>query len=517
MSCTTILVGKKASYNGSTMIARNDDCAAGSYTPKHLVVVEPKDMPKKYKPVISEAEIELPEKPMRFMCVPNAEPDLSEEGIWAAAGVNEKNISMTATETITSNERVLAADPLWETYKKDGHGRAKGGIGEEDLLYLTLPYIKSAREGVYRVAELLERYGTYEMNGMAFSDRDEIWWLETIGGHHFIAKRVPDEAVVIMPNQFGLDRYDFSDALGDQIDHICSPDMLEFIEEFDLDLTNDIYSEGMEYYLDEIGEDEVTEALDDILFNPRDAFGSHDDADHVYNTPRAWFMGRYLCPMSYTWDGEDADFTPYTDNIPWCVIPERLVTPEDVKYLLSSHYQGTPYDPYLPHGDKSMSGAFRSIGVNRTSFMSLTEIRQDKKQVLFELCFGSNVFNAMIPLYADVKSVPEYFAFTPEKPSAESFYWANRMIGALADASYKESLNHIERYQQSVQSKCKAIINRYDKLIAAESGAAKKRSLMESANESIAELTKKETTELLDKVLYEASNIMKNAYARSDA
>ena len=25
MACTTILVGKKASYDGSTMIARNDD------------------------------------------------------------------------------------------------------------------------------------------------------------------------------------------------------------------------------------------------------------------------------------------------------------------------------------------------------------------------------------------------------------------------------------------------------------------------------------------------------------
>ena len=29
MPCTTILVGKKASYDGSTMIARNDDSGAG--------------------------------------------------------------------------------------------------------------------------------------------------------------------------------------------------------------------------------------------------------------------------------------------------------------------------------------------------------------------------------------------------------------------------------------------------------------------------------------------------------
>ena len=504
MSCTTILVGKNASYNGSTMIARNDDCAAGSYTAKHMVVVEPKDLPKVYKPVISKAEIPMPEKgAMRFICVPNA--DLSEEGIWAAAGVNEKNITMTATETITSNERVLAADPLWESGKKNGREYAEGGIGEEDLVYLVLPYIRSAREGVLRVAELLKEYGTYEMNGMAFSDDEEIWWLETIGGHHFLAKRVPDEAVVIMPNQFGLDEYDFEDAFGAQTDHICSDDMIEFIRDNDLDLTN--------YSFFDIPEEDVESGF---LFNPRDAFGSHDDADHVYNTPRAWYMGRYLCPGDFIWDGDDADYRPDSDDIPWCVVPERLVTPEDVKYLLSSHFQGTPYDPYMSYGDKSMSGAYRSIGVNRTSFMSLAEVRGDR-EVLFELCFGSNVFNAMIPLYANVKTIPEYFAFTPDKPDTGSFYWANRMIGALADASYRTSLNHIERYQLDVQSKCKALIIKYDKLIENEKTAAKRRVLCEKANEEIAELTKKKTDDLLDKVLYEASNIMKNAYARSDA
>uniref|UniRef100_UPI003FF099C7 C69 family dipeptidase n=1 Tax=Dysosmobacter welbionis TaxID=2093857 RepID=UPI003FF099C7 len=36
------------------------------------------------------------------------------KGIWAASGVNAANVGMTATETITSNPRVLGADPLVE-------------------------------------------------------------------------------------------------------------------------------------------------------------------------------------------------------------------------------------------------------------------------------------------------------------------------------------------------------------------------------------------------------------------
>ena len=39
MPCTTILVGKNASYDGSTMIARNDDSGAGHFTPKKFAEI----------------------------------------------------------------------------------------------------------------------------------------------------------------------------------------------------------------------------------------------------------------------------------------------------------------------------------------------------------------------------------------------------------------------------------------------------------------------------------------------
>ena len=75
------------------------------------------------------------------------------------------------------------------------------------------------------------------MNGIAFQDQDEIWWMETIGGHHWIAKKVPDDVYVVMPNQFGTDVFDMKDALTDQNAHMCSKDLAEFIEKEHLDLT----------------------------------------------------------------------------------------------------------------------------------------------------------------------------------------------------------------------------------------------------------------------------------------
>ena len=226
MACTTILVGKDASYDGSTIIARNEDSANGEFCPKRFIVVKPDEQPRHYKSVLSHVEVDLPGEPLQYTAVPNA--DLK-EGIWGEAGVNEANVAMSATETLTTNERVLGADPFVElTPAKGKEGEdgyepeVPGGIGEEDFLTLVLPYVKTAREGVARLGALLEQYGTYEMNGVAFSDVDEIWWLETVGGHHWIAKRVPDEAYVTMPNQLGIDEFDLDDALGDQEEHMCS-------------------------------------------------------------------------------------------------------------------------------------------------------------------------------------------------------------------------------------------------------------------------------------------------------
>lgn len=177
MSCTTILVGKQASYDGSTIIARDDDSGSGRYDPKRFIVVAPEDQPRHYRSVLSHVDIDLPDNPCRYSIVPNVLPN---RGVLAEAGVNEHNVAMSATETIAVNERVLAADPMVKL-EEDG---TPGGIGEEDIITLVLPYITTAREGVKRFGGLLEQYGTYEANGVIISDMDEIWYVETIGGHH---------------------------------------------------------------------------------------------------------------------------------------------------------------------------------------------------------------------------------------------------------------------------------------------------------------------------------------------
>ena len=495
MPCTTLLVGKKASYDGSTMIARNDDSSAGRFTPKKLSVVLPQDQPRHYVSVISHVEIDLPDDPLRYSAVPNA---LEGEGIWAGAGINAANVAMTATETIASNERVLGADPL-VVYcpPTEEIPMQPGGIGEEDLVTIVLPYIRSAREGVLRTASLLEKYGTYEMNGMAFADVNEIWWMETLGGHHWIAKRVPDDRYVINPNESGIDSFDLEDALGAGVDHLCSADLREFISDNHLDLSMD------------------------GKLNPREAFGTQSDADHVYNTPRAWYILRHFNSRTAKWDGPDADFGPCSNDLPWSMVPERKITVEDAKYVLSSHYQGTPYDPYSECGDLSMSGAYRSIGVNRTDFLALLQLRPyvpESIRAVEWLTFGSNVFNTFVPFYTDTEKVPAYLSTTEKEVDTDSFYWNCRLIAALADAQYKSCKIHIERYQIKTAAEAHRILNGADRLVAELAEVnADPQSVIDSANEALAKMLKEQTLDVLGKVLDETSNNMKNAFARSDA
>ena len=514
MPCTTILVGKLASYDGSTIIARNEDSPNGVFTPKRFCAVDLTGRTE-YRSVLGHLTVPLDEpQGVPYTAMPNV--DLS-EGLWEEAGFSRRNVCMSATETITTNERVLGADPLVEYQPAQGtpgtegyQPERPGGIGEEDMVTLVLPYMTSARDGVRRMGELLERYGTYENNGIAFGDKDEIWWLETIGGHHWIARRVPDDCYVTMPNQLGIDRFDLADALGDRREFMCSADLADWMEANHLDLT--LHGDGAPA----------------SVFNPREAFGSHSDSDHVYNTPRAWAMQRALNPHSPeladavgTPAGTAAGrLTPESDDLPWARRPERKVTIEDVKYVLSLHYQGTPYDPYGPLGTPATRHLYRPIGINRNGQLAVLHTRGSEPEATCALqwvSLGSNPFNALVPFFANVSDVPAYLRDTTMRVSTDSLYWADRLVAALADGIYGEAVPELERYQQAVGAAAREVVLEAERRVTREGlDADAARPVLEEANERIAAMVRERTDALLDKVLHLRSLRMANAYSRSD-
>ncbi|MFC6274342.1 C69 family dipeptidase [Levilactobacillus tangyuanensis] len=459
-SCTTILVGKKASLDGSTIISRNDD-GHEALDPEQFVVINPDDQPRDYTAVISGVNVKLPDNPMRYTSIPNS---VLTNGIWPAAGINSANVAMSATETITTNPRVLGIDPY-----------VVGGIGEEDLVTLVLPYIHTAREGVERMGSLLEEFGTYEPNGIGFSDNDEVWWLETIGGHHWAAKRIPDDAYVVAPNRMNIDDFDFN-----ADDTLASADLEDMIANYHLNPDFD-------------------------RVNLRHIFGSASVKDTVYNNPRAWFGQKYFNP--------EIDQDPQGQDLPFICHANRKISIEDVKFVLSSHYENTKYDPY-GHGSEDDKKLFRPIGINRNHDVHILQIRNDVPQAIAGihwLAFGANTFNTVVPFYANVDDTPAVYKNATSTFDLNNMYWLSCTTALLGDTDYDLYEDFRNTYELEAMSAYRKIQNDTDAAIVAGKDAN-----LAQANEDLAHEAFTRQTKLLGDMVTFGSEHMKLRYNLND-
>ncbi len=463
--CTTILVGKDATIDGSTMIARSED-GGSTIIPEAFIAVNPEEQPKHYKAVISGQEIDdedLLPNPLRYTSAPDAS---GKNGIWAAAGINDATVAMTATETITTNSRIQGIDPLVE----------EGGLGEEDFVTLTLPYIHSAREGVKRLGYLVEKYGTYEMNGSAFADHDEVWYIETIGGHHWAARRIPDDAYVAAPNRLNIDFFDFND----EENFMCSSDLLDIINEYHL---NPDY-QG---------------------YNLRHIFGSSTIKDAHYNNPRAWYIHRYFDPE---WEGEPGD-----QDQPFITYAKKKISPEDIKFLESSHYQDTKYDVYSTTNTEAEKKLFRPIGINRNFETHILQIRNDVEEGIAGvqwLAFGPNTFNCFVPFYTNVTTTPASFQTGPDFDLTKIF-WLNKLNAQLGDTNYKVYSALEQAFEEKTMAKLRQIENETDRAVKGLTGRDLQEKL-EEANQKMADLAYEQTAALTGEMVKDGHSLMKLKY-----
>ncbi len=452
-TCTTFLAGKAATLDGSTLICRQEDYG-NAFDPQRFVVVDPNDQPLHYASKTTKFTLELPDNPLKYTSVPDADDSA---GVFAAGGINAANVAMTATETATTNARVLGADPY----------NTESGIGEEDFVVLVLPYIKSAREGVKRLGHLLEQYGTYESNGIAFSDHDEVWYFETIGGHHWAAQKIPDDAYVIAPNQFNIADYDFeSDS------SMYSADLPTFIKQHHLNPEHGL--------------------------NLREIFGSRTASDARYNYPRAWYVQRLL--------SDEAEQQPTDQDLPFICHPKHKLAIEDVKQAMSSHFQQTDYDPY-GHGPVNERQKYRPIALNRNLEIHMLQIRNhvpDSIAGVHWLAFGPNTFNAVVPFYANIDDTPAPYKNTTGDFDLQNMYWLTHTIAALGDQNYQRYEMMEEAFEQTVVAACRQLQEQMDAKAADIEDQSLLSAELTKTNEKMAQISLNESTKLLGKMVKEA-------------
>jgi dipeptidase len=99
----------------------------------------------------------------------------------------------------------------------------KGGISYM-LRRLIAERAKTAREGVQVAGELIEQVGYPSSRTLVIADSTEAWLLSMSRGKHWIAQRVPDDGVVLLPNVYVIGKVH----LKDKSNFLGSPDLIEY-------------------------------------------------------------------------------------------------------------------------------------------------------------------------------------------------------------------------------------------------------------------------------------------------
>ena len=155
---------------------------------------------------------------MKYTAVYDSDRDNGSNGNFAAHGFNELGVAMTATVSATPNDKVLKEDPL-----------VKDGLPEASLVDLALPRAKTAREVIETVAKVLDEKGSAEGNIIVAADKNELWYMEILSGHQYVAIKFPTNKYAVFANTYYLGHVD----LNDKENVIASKDVEEVAKKAD--------------------------------------------------------------------------------------------------------------------------------------------------------------------------------------------------------------------------------------------------------------------------------------------
>ncbi|KJY57945.1 Dipeptidase [Lactobacillus kimbladii] len=460
-ACTTILVGKKASVDGSTMIARNDDTFR-PITPQKFIIrpAAKNESGRKIKSWLNKFELDLPENAQAVPAVPNV--DYKNRGYYDESGINQENVAMSCTESTYGNERALAFDPL-----------VKDGLDEDCMQSVVLPYIHSARNGVEYLGKLIAKYGSPAGNSVLFGDKNEIWYMEIVTGHHWVAQRIPDDAYAIAANRVSIEQVDFADT------------------------ANFMWSEGIQEF---VADHHLN--VDHQGWNFRHIFGTYSQQDRFYNTNRVWYGQKYFNP--------EIEQDPTDGDLPFIRRAAKKITREDIEFVLGSHYQNTPYDPFGKGTDEEKH-RFRPIGLNRTQNSHILQIRNDvesDKAAIMWLCIGGPTFTPFVPFFANMNDTDPSYNNTSMEYNLNDAWWYYKSLAALVETHYPQFvqldtdyLNELNQYYR----------RRVEDVIAQAQGktGADLTSYLTSANQETVAYTRKRSEKLWAQMMIDSINMSK--------
>ncbi len=367
-NCFSILIGSKATADGSVMFAHNED--------------------------------DFGERVVNWYRVPDNHPGddsdsiiLKRKGKISQSGETLSYLWLEIPELEFSDSYfneygvIIASDAC--VSREDEPQLTDGGIGYW-LRRAMAERARSAREAVKIGGKLVDEMG-YASSGRTYciADPNEAWMLSVVKGKHWIAERIPDNQIAIIPNYYTITTVDLSDT----VNFLGSPDIVEYAVE-----------KG--WYNPET----------DGKFNFRKAYSDQGNLQSLGNKARHWITLNALSEKQYDID----------DKFPFSFVPKNKVELQDIYQTLRNHYEGTELDitngftEGSPHHQKAMSVC---SSTNQYGFVAqLRNWMPVEVGAVLWIAPRRPCTEPFVPVYSCLLSVPDNFAVTDYKSALTNHF-----------------------------------------------------------------------------------------------
>ena len=347
--CFSILAGREATIDGSVMFAHDED-DGGKQVVNWYKVPSLKHSPDEVINFKNGGASVQPEKTNSYLWLEM--PGMS----FSDSYLNQYGVCFGSDACSSREKKGVFTD---------------GGIGYS-LRRIMAERSKTAREAVKIGGELVSNYG-YTSSGRTYciADPNEAWMLSVVNGKHWVAQRIPDKHVAVIPNYYTIGEIDLEDTLN----FLGSADIVEYAIE-------------MEWYNPDNGP-----------FNFREAYSSSRTLKSIGNIYRMWRGINLLSEVDYDLE----------DDFPFSFEPEQKIGVKDFMKVLRDHYEGT--NLHSSKQNPHMSDT-RSICSNTNQYGFVAQLRSDMPVEIGAVLWIAPrrpCIQSFIPWYSGITKVPDGF------------------------------------------------------------------------------------------------------------
>mgnify|MGYP002761773090 FL=1 len=425
-ACSNLIVGKKASVDGSVMVSYNaDDYGMFGHLCHYPAGTHPKGTMRQiydWDSGVYHGEIE--EAPVTYNVIGN---------------INEFQLSIGET-TYGGREEMVDST---------------GILDYGSLIYVTLQRAKTAREAISVMTSLVEKYG-YNSEGETFSicDPNEAWIMEMQGtgagskGVVWVAMRIPDNAICAHANQSRIGKFNMKDK------------------------KNVLYSKNVISYARKMGWFNGK----DSDFSWKNTYAFPDFSGRRFCDARVWsFFNHYADDFDryLPWAlGKDKD----AEDMPLWIVPNRKLSVADVENGMRDHYEGTalaldttsigggiyemPYRPtpltFTVDGKQYFNE--RPISTQQTAFTFVSQLRSWlPREIGGVLWFGNDDANmvAYTPVYCGNTVQPACYNTKGADAvtfSSDNAFWLCNMVSNMVYPRYSQLFPELKAVRDSLET-----------------------------------------------------------------